>query len=509
MSPTSRPGRQTASDACATAPNRDPGAPSGKKTPICCEFFAAAVILILPSGRFRPIHGRTGSVDAMECIAIINQKGGVGKTSTAVNLGAALAQRGRRMLLIDLDPQGHLTTHFGLDGAARGAGIYEVLTRGLPLDRAIHAYSPTISIVPAQVDLAAAEVELVSVVGREVILRDHLGARERPYDFVVLDCPPSLGVLSLNALAAANRVLIPVQPHFLALQGTGKLFETISLVQQRLNARLTVAGMVICLHEAGTRLSGEVIDDLSRFLDSSRESPVPWRNARIFQTRIRRNVKLAESPSYGQSIFEYAPRSNGALDYLALADELLAYVEGRAYQPADEVPAPEAPIPAARAIPAAAAPPAESIRNERLEVPPEARVLPSEAVETIDLPIDSRGENGSHVTAMRDVDVPQGRVGDEHTFSDEAVEARPAAAVSHRRAKISPARAPKPRAPAKPRRVAPRRAGSAAPEGSGRPLRGADPPDPAITGKDGAPPAASAVGQGVQATQAEAAAEDR
>ncbi|MEE8384914.1 MAG: AAA family ATPase [Dehalococcoidia bacterium] len=259
----------------------------------------------------------------MECIAVINQKGGVGKTTTTVNLGVALAQRGQRMLLIDLDPQGHLTTHLGLDTEARGAGIIEVLRNDLPLESAIHAYSPTVSIVPAQIGLAAAETELINVVGREVILRDVLASRTLPFDMALIDCPPSLGILTLNALCAATRVLIPLQPHFLALQGMGQLLDTILLVAKRINPRLEVAGIIICMHESGTRLSSEVIDDVTAFLESARNSPVPWRAARILDRRVRRNVKLAECPSYGQSVLEYAPRSNGTADYLALADEVM------------------------------------------------------------------------------------------------------------------------------------------------------------------------------------------
>lgn len=282
----------------------------------------------------------------MECIAVINQKGGVGKTATTTNLGAALAQRGKRVLLIDLDPQGHLSTHLGLDTAAPGAGTYELLVRNLPFKEAVHEACESIKVVPSQIDLAAAEVELVSVVGREVILRDQLTAAAGDYDYALIDCPPSLGILTLNALTAATRVLIPLQPHFLALQGVGKLFETISLVSARLNPRLTVAGMVICMYESGTKLGGEVIADLSSFLESSRGVVSPWKDARIFATRIRRNVKLAECPSYGKSIFEYAPKSNGAEDYLALADELIL-----ALAPS---PAPvEAPIPEIRTAPVA------------------------------------------------------------------------------------------------------------------------------------------------------------
>jgi chromosome partitioning protein len=233
------------------------------------------------------------------------------------------------MLLIDLDPQGHLTTHLGIDSAAPGRGIYEVLTRDLPFEQAIHAYSPSISVVPAQIDLAAAEVELVSVVGREVLLRDILFSRDWGFDMVVIDCPPSLGVLTLNSLCASTRVFIPLQAHFLALQGVGRLFETVALVAQRINPRLKVGGVILSMYESGTRLASEVVDDLQKFLEDSRESKVPWRNAKILQTKIRRNVKLAECPSYGKSIFEYAGRSNGAIDYLTLADEVLSIMEDR------------------------------------------------------------------------------------------------------------------------------------------------------------------------------------
>ena len=183
--------------------------------------------------------------------------------------------------------------------------------------------SDNLWVASSDINLAAAEVELVGVVGREVILRDLLLQEEGAFDFVLMDCAPSLGVLTLNALAAANEVFIPLQPHFLALHGMGKLFETTALVAKRINPSLKVTGVMLTLYEANTRLAQEVIQDLQEFLDKSRGGNAPWAKARIFGTRIRRNVKLAECPSFGRSIFSYQPQCNGAEDYAALAREVL------------------------------------------------------------------------------------------------------------------------------------------------------------------------------------------
>jgi chromosome partitioning protein len=267
-------------------------------------------------------------MDAMEIrrmrrIAIINQKGGVGKTTSAVNLAAALAERGQRVCVIDLDPQAHATTHLGVEPDGKSPSMYDVLIDGKPLAEVRRQVSENLCIVGSDINLAAAEVELAGVVGREVILRDALLQEEGAFDFVLMDCAPSLGVLTLNALAAATEVFIPLQPHFLALHGMGKLFETTALVAKRINPGLKVTGIVVCLYEATTKLAQEVIDDLQEYLDKSRKSNAPWSKARIFETRIRRNIKLAECPSFGQSVFAYAPSCHGALDYMALADEVL------------------------------------------------------------------------------------------------------------------------------------------------------------------------------------------
>src|SRR5438477_6005973 len=259
----------------------------------------------------------------MRRIAIINQKGGVGKTTTAVNLAAALAEFGQRVCVLDLDPQAHATTHLGIEPDGKAPSMYDVLVNSQPLAEVRQKVGDNLWVGGSDINLAAAEVELAGVVGREVILRDLLLQDEGEFDFVFMDCAPSLGVLTINALAAANEVFIPLQPHFLALHGMGKLLETTALVAKRINPALKVTGIVLCMYEASTRLTQEVVDDLQAYLDRSRGTHAPWAKARIFTTRIRRNIKLAECPSFGQSIFAYAPLCNGAVDYMALAQEVL------------------------------------------------------------------------------------------------------------------------------------------------------------------------------------------
>jgi chromosome partitioning protein len=259
----------------------------------------------------------------MRRIAIINQKGGVGKTTSCCNVGAAMAAAGRRVLLIDLDPQANLTMHLGHEPDSDKPSIYDVLTDNVPVAEATLQVRENLWLIPSHIDLAAAEMELVSVMGREVILRDALAAADQSFDFVLIDCPPSLGVLTINGLAAMEEVFVPMQPHFLALQGVGKLLETIRLVKDRINPQLSLTGIILCMYEAGTRLAGEVSADLAGFLEESRGTDAPWADAVVFSTIIRRNIKLAECPSHGLTIAEYAARSNGAQDYAALTAEIL------------------------------------------------------------------------------------------------------------------------------------------------------------------------------------------
>jgi chromosome partitioning protein len=270
-------------------------------------------------------------------IAVLNQKGGVGKTTTVANLAAALTQRDRGVCLVDLDPQAHLTLHFGLEPGEAQAGIYEVLADGAAFNESLVEIRPQLRLCPSVIDLAAAEVELVSTVGREQILRDAVQGADLSDDYLMIDCPPSLGLLTLNALAAVDEVFIPLQPHFLALQGLSKLLETVELVQKRINPGLRVTGVILCMYESNTRLAGEVLQDLQEFFAAGRETSVPWARARIFQTVIRRNIKLAESPSHGQTIFDYEPASNGAADYSVLADEVIDQEAASSQDPPESI----------------------------------------------------------------------------------------------------------------------------------------------------------------------------
>jgi chromosome partitioning protein len=259
----------------------------------------------------------------MRSIAIMNQKGGVGKTTTAVNLSAALAARGRRVCLLDLDPQAHATLHLGLDPRPDRPSVYDLLSGKTRLSEVRQAVAENLWVIGSSLDLAGAEIELAGIIGRENILRDKLREDPPEVDFLLVDCPPSLGLLTLNALAAVGEVFIPLQPHFLALHGLSKLLETLGLVAARLNDQLRLSGVILCLYDAQTRLAAEVCHDVAAFFQNARQQNAPWSNARIFQTRIRRNVRLAEAPSFGQSIFQYAPDSHGAEDYRRLAEEVL------------------------------------------------------------------------------------------------------------------------------------------------------------------------------------------
>ena len=268
----------------------------------------------------------------MRKIAVINQKGGVGKTTTAVNLSAALAEAGKRVCVMDLDPQAHASLHLGVSVVDQEINIYDVLCGDAMIADARRWVSPNLAVVPSNLDLAAAELELAGEVGREVILRDKLELDDEQFDYLILDCPPSLGVLTLNALTSVDEVFLPLQPHFLALHGLSKLLRTIEIVAKRLNPGLRLSGVVLCMYESSTRLAAEVTRDVEDFLLAQSAGSTVWAGARFFESKIRRNIRLAEAPSFGQSIIDYAPTSNGAEDYRQLAQEFLAIANGVTFE---------------------------------------------------------------------------------------------------------------------------------------------------------------------------------
>ena len=254
---------------------------------------------------------------------MLNQKGGVGKTTTTVNLAAALAEMGNRILVIDLDPQTHLGLHFGVENAA--TSVYDLLMdEEIPITKARISARTGIDIITSEVDLAAAESELASKTDRHDLLSKKLAPILDEYEYVIIDCPPSLGLLTINALVAAEELIVPMQTHFLALQGVSRLFETVSMLVGGMNPRLRVTGVVLCMHERNTKLAREVVLDLQEFFDASRSKEVPWKDCVILDPPIRRNVKLAEAPSFGQTIYDYEPDCAGARDYKKLAESVAA-----------------------------------------------------------------------------------------------------------------------------------------------------------------------------------------
>ena len=267
---------------------------------------------------------------------MINQKGGVGKTTTAVNAAAGLARWGSRVLLVDLDPQAHASLYLGVQAEADEPGAYHLLLDGVPAERTLRAITEKLSLIAAHVDLVAVEAELARRPQRELTLRRALEPIASRFDFIIIDCPPSLGLLTVNALAAVREVMIPLQTHFLALQGLGMLLQTASAVRAMVNSDLRITGVILCMYEKGTRLAQEVDNDVRQFIADAAPTDV-WHGARVFDTTIRRNIKLAECPSFGKTIFDYAADSHGAEDYAGLAREMLEM------RPAAPIPATHAP----------------------------------------------------------------------------------------------------------------------------------------------------------------------
>ena len=246
-------------------------------------------------------------------IAVANQKGGVGKTTTAVNLGAALAEAGQRVLLVDLDPQGNASTGVGVENRRLAVSMYQVLLHGIPLaDCILPTEIPGLDLAPSNLELAGAEIELVAVMSREARLRAAVAPVLDRYDFVLIDCPPALGLLTVNAMTAAAEVLVPIQCEYYALEGLGQLIRNVDLVRQNLNPGLEISAIVCVMYDGRTNLSQQVVDEVRRTFGNT-----------VLQTVVPRTVRISEAPSFGQPVITFDPRSRGAEAYRDIAQEVL------------------------------------------------------------------------------------------------------------------------------------------------------------------------------------------
>ena len=246
-------------------------------------------------------------------IAIANQKGGVGKTTTSINLSACLAEKGKKVLVIDTDPQGNTTSGLGIDKNDLDNTVYELILGECSIyDCIVKDAIPNVSVLPSNVNLAAAEIELIGVDKKEFILKNEVDFVKDDYDFIIIDCPPSLNLLTINAMTTADSVLVPIQCEFYAPEGLSQLIHTVNLIKERLNPDLEMEGVVFTMYDSRTNLSMQVVENVKENL-----------NQHIYNTMIPRNVRLAEAPSYGMPIIEYDPKSAGAEHYMMLADEVI------------------------------------------------------------------------------------------------------------------------------------------------------------------------------------------